>query len=179
MKTAILMMCFTFVACGLACGRSPILPERDARATDVTSAGKPDSPSLHTPQVSLVTSDFWIMADGMRFNGGSTEIDVHGDPGSPDYTTLELVWNENDREMRFNIYFAADAKSWWAEEMRTYDGQVDGDWLRYTGPFFKSPIGQTFHGDVDLINDRSDRIRGEVHIHGLTMSTSLTGRSSP
>ncbi len=103
-------------------------------------------------------------------------MDVHSDPGSPDYTTLELEWEENDREMRFYAYFSADAKSWWADEIRTYDGQVDADWLWYTGPFFKSPIGQPFKGDVDLMNDKSDRIRGEIHIHGLTLSTSLTGR---
>jgi hypothetical protein len=59
--------------------------------------------------------------------------------------------------------------------MRTYDGQPSGDWLFYNGIFFSTPIGQAFHGDVDLTNATDDRFRGELHLHGATLSTTMRG----
>ena len=129
-----------------------------------------------TSTVSLVADDFWIVANGTRFDGKGLAIDVHSDPGDPTYTSLELIWTEQGREMRFFIYFyAPDPSGWFSNEMRTYDGQVDSDWLFYRGTFFLSPIGSAFHGDLDVTNVASDATRGELHLHGVTLSTDLTG----
>jgi hypothetical protein len=46
----------------------------------------------------------------------------------------------------------------------------------YYGSFFASPIGKAFRGDVDLTNDPADATRGELHMHGLTLTTTLTGK---
>ena len=56
-------------------------------------------------------------------------VDVHSDPGTLTYRTLEATWRENGVEMRLNMYFAGDAASTWVEEVRIYDGEVDGKWL--------------------------------------------------
>ena len=129
-----------------------------------------------TPSVTLAAADFWIIADGERYGDDRAELEVHSDLGSPTYTTLELVWREREREMRFFIYLYADPTSWWSAEMRTYDGQPAGDWLFYNGAlFFKSPIGQVYRHDVDLTNQTSDEFRGELHLHGLALSTTLRG----
>jgi hypothetical protein len=132
--------------------------------------------SWQTSTVSLKAAAFWIVADGKCYTSASAKVDVHSDPGWSTYTTLELVWNENNREMRYFIYFYADGNGWWSNEMRTYNGQQPySDWLYYYGKFFQSPIGQAFTGNIDLTNDPADTIRGELHLHGLTLSTTLTG----
>lgn len=130
-----------------------------------------------TGTVSLQAGAFWIVANGQCYTSRGAAVQVHSDPGWSRYTTLELIWTELGREMRFFIYLYADSSSWWSDEMRTYDGQQPyGDWLFYYGKFFSSSIGQTFHGDIDLTNDPQDEIRGELHLRGLTLSTTMTGK---
>ena len=130
-----------------------------------------------TSTVSLHADAFWIVANGLCFTTRGAAVRVTSDPGGSQYTTLELVWTELGREMRWFIYLYADATSWWSNEMRTYDGrQTYPDWLFYSGNFFPSPIGQPFRGNLDLTNDASDEIRGELHLRGLTLSTTMTGR---
>jgi hypothetical protein len=132
--------------------------------------------SFKTATVSLQALQFWIVADGKCYTSAPAKVQVHSDPGGGTYTTLELTWNENNREMRYFIYFTADRAGWWSAEMRTYNGQQPySDWLYYYGTFFKATIGQPFVGDIDLVNDPQDKIRGELHLHGLTLSTTLTG----
>ena len=48
-------------------------------------------------------------------------------------------------EMRLNIYFASDGHDWWANEIRTYNGKSPGDWIEYTGTFFRTPLGTRVH----------------------------------
>ena len=132
--------------------------------------------SWQTSTVSLKAAAFWIVADGKCYTSASAVVNVHSDPGDPSYTTLELIWTENNREMRYFIYFQSDGKTWSSNEMRTYNGQQPySDWLYYYGKFFPSPIGHAFTGNIDLTNDPADTIRGELHLHGLTLSTTLTG----
>ena len=129
-----------------------------------------------TPTVSLKATAFWIVADGKCYTSASAAVSVHSDPGDSRYTTLELTWTEDSREMRYFIYFAADGKGWRSNEMRTYNGQRPySDWLYYHGTFFQSPIGEAFTGDIDLTNDPTDTLRGELHLHGVTLSTTLSG----
>jgi hypothetical protein len=107
-----------------------------------------------TDRVSLEADDFRIMADGAEFLG-SGGAELHSDPGDPDYTTLEVEWQENGVEMRLYMYFEAVGAVWHCYEMRTYDGQPGGhwDWIYYTGPFFESPLGEAFTGSVTLESD--------------------------
>ncbi len=130
-----------------------------------------------TGTVSLKADAFWIVADGQCYTSRGLPVQVHSDPGWSQYTSLELVWTELGREMRFFIYLYANPASWWSDEMRTYDGQMPySDWLFYYGEFFTSPIGQAWSGDLDLVNDAQDQIRGELHLRGLTLSTTMTGK---
>ena len=45
--------------------------------------------------------------------------------------------------------------------------------------FFQSPYGSSFRGDVDLTNDASDAIRGELHLHGVVLNTPWSVRLGP
>jgi hypothetical protein len=183
-------------AMSLGCGMTPIESDQmDAgdpgggqAGTTATPSNPSATPASGTPcdgppvawktgTVSLTADAFWIVADGQCYTSRGATVDVHSDPGDSRYTSLELIWTESGREMRLFIYLKADASGWWSEEMRTYDGQLpDSDWLYYYGKFFASPIGQAFQGDLVLTNDAQDGIRGELHLLGLTLSTTMSGR---
>lgn len=173
MTNALRMMWLVLVLVGPTLGgcNSPLQPP-GVPDGGCNAAGHPVSWQMST--VSLTACDFSLIADGQTYTSNSS-VDIHSDPGDPTYTTLELIWTEHAREMRYFIYFTADATRWWSNEMRTYNGQNPGDWLYYEGTFAPSRIGSAFQGDLDLTNQSSDTIRGELHLHGLVLSTSLTG----
>jgi hypothetical protein len=102
-----------------------------------------------TATVSLEAEDFHVFANGKHFYG-TPQLTFRSDPGDADYTTLEVKWQEHDVAMRVYMYFTADGSHWWADEMRTYDGQADSDWIYYTGTFFKSALGATYSGNLEL-----------------------------
>jgi hypothetical protein len=165
------------VTAGCSSQASPAGPGSGPGPTSTTSA---NPVAWSTSTVSLTASDFWIVADGQTYLANPNAVDVHSDPGDSMYTTLELVWTEHGREMRFFTYFYSDGtSSWWSNEMRTYNGQASSDWLFYTGMFFQSPYGSAFKGDVDLTNDASDAIRGELHLHGVVLMTPWSIRLGP
>ena len=127
-----------------------------------------------TGAVRLQSDDFYIEAAGVKFYANVSNVTVGGDPGSSTYRTLELEWDENSTDMRLYIYFEADTLSWWSNEIRTYDtahASNDGtQWVYYYGEFFKSPIGSTFVGDVDVTNDDSDNgVVGKLHFKGVQL----------
>jgi hypothetical protein len=170
MKPLIPLMLLSLVACGRnETIRSPLVADEGAT---------PNPVAWQTPTVSLTAEDFWIVANGQRFTGIGAAIDIGGEPSHSTYTTLELEWMEHDVEMRLFIYFAADPTGWWSYEMRTYDAQptLIPNWLYYRGPFFGSALGATFQGDLDLTNAADDPYRDELHLHGLALSTTLTGQ---
>ena len=74
--------------------------------------------------------------------------------------------------MRHYIYLEANASVWWSREIRTYDGDPDGEWLYYYGPLFQTAIGSQFVGDVDLTSDFSDRgaRSGRLHFTNLRLT---------
>jgi len=93
----------------------------------------------------------------------TSDLVVDGDPGILNTsTTLELTWYDNGIEQRINIYFVSDGVDWWANEIRTYDGEPEGEWIApiALGEFFRSPLGTAFVGDLDLPN---------LRIHGMTL----------
>jgi len=125
--------------------------------------------SWDTGYVSLQADEFRIVADGKNFYANVYEVDVHSNAGDETRCTLELEWDENGVEMRLYIYFHANDFYWWANEIWTYDGQEDGNWIYYTGTFFKTNIGTAFTGDVDLQSDENNTHKGEIHIKNLTL----------
>ncbi|HEY31867.1 MAG TPA: hypothetical protein G4O10_02030 [Dehalococcoidia bacterium] len=129
-----------------------------------------NSISWETGQISLKADDFYIIADGECFYADVEDVDLHSDPGTDDFT-LEAEWQENGVEMRLNIYFYANQSNWWAEEIRTYNGQEDGDWIYYTGEFFKTSLGSAFTGDVDLYSDEDNDYTGQIHFEGIQLET--------
>ncbi len=88
---------------------------------------------------------------GKSFLAEMVEIELSSDPGGAEYTTLEVTRREHGVEMRRTIYFQADESRWWSDEIRTYNGEVDGDWIEYFGRFFDQPLGSTFEGDFELV----------------------------
>jgi|GEM_PF-5765658 hypothetical protein len=119
-----------------------------------------------TKQVSLRARDFSIVADGKTYTAAAADVDVHSDPGDPTYQTLELTWQEQGTEMRWFIYFKSDGTDWWSDEMRTYDSH--GEWIGYTGDFFRTKLGTAWTGDLDL--SATERgIAGALHVHGVRL----------
>ena len=120
-------------------------------ATTTTDAPVPVGPfKAETRQVSLTADAVAIQAGGKQFVTAAP-VSVRGDPGTPnEYTTLELTWQEHGVEMRLFIYFSSDAKEWWSDEIRTYNGAALGDWITYKGDFFRRPLGQAFTGDFTV-----------------------------
>lgn len=108
-----------------------------------------------TEVVDLEAADFRIEVGGQRFVG-ATQMDVRSDPGTMASWTLELTWQEHGREMRVNMYFASDGRDWRVREVRTYDGNAQGEWVYYVAPLFRVPLGQAFQGQLSLQMARAD-----------------------
>ena len=113
--------------------------------------GVPTALSFTTKQVRFSTDGMTLVAGGRTFTAGGSTVDVNSDPGTRNkYTTLELQWNERGVQMRLYMYFTSDGHNWWANEIRTYNGKADGDWIEYQGVYFRTPLGHAFSGTVDL-----------------------------
>ncbi len=134
-----------------------------------TPPGKPAVISWRTRTVSLESGGFYIKVDKVVYHDKNNTVRVHSDPGDSEYTTLEATWNENDREMRLNMYFASDGRDWWVTQVRTYNGQLRGDWIYYEGPFFKTPLGSSYSGNVILRTDKDSEYAGTVRFRGLEL----------
>ena len=140
----------------------------------ISGCGEEDAENLRpiswiTDRVSLEADDFYIVANGEKYYANVEDVQVHSDPGSATYCSLEVEWQENGVEMRLYIYFNATQTHWWSDEIRTYDGQVSGEWIYYTGNFFDSSIGTAFTGDIDLQSDADNDYAGEIHFDNLTL----------
>lgn len=141
-------------------------------ATSVQTSGTPKSAGTSpvrwsTPQVRLDAATFSITANGKRFTARHADVDVQTDPGDSDQT-LELTWFEHGVQMRWFIYFASNGKKWWATEMRTYDGSPSGDWVKWRGKFFQTPLGHSYSGALDLVG-RDHGITSHLKVTGLTL----------
>ena len=123
--------------------------------------------------IRLEADDFYIEIAGrwaqFRANGPGVAV---GGSASGTSKTLEIEWNEHGAEMRLYIYLEANASVWWSREIRTYDGDPDGEWLYYYGPLFQTAIGSLFVGDVDLTSDFSNRggRSGRLHFTNLRLT---------
>jgi hypothetical protein len=138
------------------------------------AAKNPVSWSARSGEVTLSADDFYIMANGTKYLGEGTNIDVHSDPGTSQYTTLELTWMENAVEMRLYIYFNSDGTSWWSNEMRTYNGMAGSaeDWIYYYDTYFKTAVGSSFTGDLDVTS--SMPLPGSIHFENLQLKVTFS-----
>lgn len=129
--------------------------------------------SFITPQVAMTADDFWIEVGGQRFTSVGSEVDLNSDPGDATFQTLELVWNEQGKEMRLNIYFQSDGVNWSSNELRTYNGLADNaDWVTFTGNFFVTPLGSPYVGTFDETAEEGG-ITSHLHIDGLQLQAFL------
>ena len=123
------------------------------RDVTVSVGAPPAAPPLRfsTLQVDFSADSMQISAQGQTFTAADATVEVSSDPGTRnEYTTLELEWRERNVPMRLYIYFRSDGDSWWANEIRTYNGDVSGDWNTYTGTQFRTRLGSSFEGDIEL-----------------------------
>jgi hypothetical protein len=150
-RTALAAVISTAAAITLVVGVIAIRPGNRG----VNVEGRPGSATpvrFTTPQVSFAADGLAIDAGGKTFTTNATAVEVHSDPGTPNtYTTLELDWTEHGVGMRLYIYFTSDGHNWWSNEIRTYNGNAQGDWIYYRGTFFRAPLGTAFTGTVDLV----------------------------
>jgi hypothetical protein len=150
----------------------------------VGGPGSPASPSpgaSATPAVVLDSGVVRLTADSITIHvgdrtfpvpavSGMSAAQVHSDPGSAVYRTLEVEWTDQGAPLRLYLYFAADDDSWWVSEIRTYDGSPNGAWIFYQGPFFEAPLGLGWTGDFDGVADSSERgVPGRLEIRGMRL----------
>ena len=138
-----------------------------------------------TDAVDLQADAFSLAVNGLVFTIDGTEPTVHADPGSPGTPVLELAWVEHGVKQRMIWSFLHDESDWWVGEIRAYDGFADGQWVRADGPFFESPLGATYEGDVriELVGDGrpedpGKRVPAELALDGLRLSVALPGAAS-
>jgi hypothetical protein len=131
---------------------SGVLTPSGSGVPGAASPGSPGTPGVAwtTERVSLTADDLRLEVDDLVFGEDVWPTSVDSDPGDSSRWTLEIVWTEHDVEQRLNMYFEADDTDWWVREIRTYDGQEPGDWVTANGPFFKTPLGEAFEGDVTI-----------------------------
>jgi hypothetical protein len=99
---------------------------------------------------------------------------VSSDPGDPNYQTLELTWTEHGVEMRWYVYVRSDGLEWWSDEMRTYDGSAAGEWVTFTGDFFRSPLGEAYTGELD-VTAADHGVTSRLRVGGLTLAAFRDG----
>ena len=129
-----------------------------------TVPAPPAAPAFHfaTPTVVMDADSVEVITTDRTWTP-TADLVVEGDPGMPnEYTTLELTWHDGGIEQRIHVYFTSDGVDWWANEIRTFDGQPQPEWVEPValGEFFRSPLGTAFVGDLDLPN---------LRIHGMTL----------
>jgi len=139
------------------------------------------SVNWQTPYAYFRADNFRIVANGKTFYANvSSPINVHSDPGSPTYTTLEVIWQENGVEMRLFIYFNSDGQKWWSPEIRIYDGKTPSNWITFKGKVFESNLGseytQTIPGGFVQMDPSTGKEIASVHFSNLRVQafTSLT-----
>jgi hypothetical protein len=124
--------------------------------------------SFVTNNVSFTADDLWIDVGGQRFTSTGAKVDVHTDPGTASYTTLELTWTEHGVQMNVNIYFQSDGTQWWSNELRTYNGKAEGDWVTFRGDFFRSARSAESTGTFDQTATENG-VTSHFHIDGLKL----------
>ncbi|HUV71472.1 MAG TPA: hypothetical protein VMW25_00545 [Clostridia bacterium] len=154
----------------------PITPTATPKPTRTPPSHPQKGINWQTQNISLKADGFYIqiIENRKKFTVKNAKVSLHSDPGSPTYTSLETTWKEQGREMRLFIYFKSDGQYWWSDEIRTYDGQEPGEWVYYTGEFFKTEIGSTFTGNVKMISDPNrSAFNGMIYFGNLNLKVNF------
>ncbi len=146
-----------------------------AQAEPTSTPAPTESP---TPAVEWETSTVLFTAQAVEIDidgtvfvppSASPTLEVQSDPGDAEYTTLEVEWMDEGREMRLFIYFYTDGSRWWSDEIRTYDGQADAEWVEYEGRFFDRPLGSAFEGSLELFSTTDSGLPATLTLTGLRL----------
>ena len=118
---------------------------------EAPGSASPASPGVAwtTEHVALAADDVRLEVNDLVFGSDVWPQSLNSNPGI-DFWTLEVVWFEHDVEQRLNMYFGSDGSDWWVDEIRTYDGHEPGEWVFAYGPFFTTPLGEAFEGDLTV-----------------------------
>ena len=145
-------------------------------APDTTgpAAGGPKQIVWQTNLARLEADSIAIETAEHVFRAAADRFAVTSDPGSAAYRTLEISWREHEREMRLNLYFAANATHWWVRELRVYDGRLSGEWISFAGPLFATQRGHSFVGDIDL-SGRNKYGSARLRIEGARLTAFVPG----
>lgn len=140
---------------------------------DNSNTGKPVA--WNTDRVKLSADNFYMVVNGKKYYAQDSAISVHSDPGTPNYTTLELIWNEMNTPMRLFMYFKADTTKWWMNEIRTYNGQTPGDWIIMApGNYFETSLGEVnTAAQADITNATPSQVIAKVHFGNLKLQAFL------
>jgi hypothetical protein len=103
-----------------------------------------------TDRVRLTADRIGLVVNDLAFGSDLRPTSVRSDPGFTDYWTLEVKWDEQDVHQRLFMYFRSDGTDWWVDEIRTRDGYDPAEWVVADGPFFTTPLGEAFEGDVTV-----------------------------
>jgi hypothetical protein len=146
-----IMVLLAVAVVGASFGVGAFLAARPASTPEPLADRSGDTVRWHTDVVDLAASRLTIDANGLEFRPVANAV-VSSDPGNLEYWTLEVTWQEQGRQQRLSLYFAADAATWWISEIRVYDGaDRQAEWARFPpGPYARTALGATFEGDLDL-----------------------------
>ena len=148
------------------------------RSTDDSATQAPAAATgfhFETPTVLLDATSVEVTVAGKSFVPPSNVV-VEGDPGlGNEYTTLELTWHDQGVEQRIYMYFTSDGTNWWANQINTYDGNIDAEWISEQGEYFKSPLGRAFVGDFYLPNLQIH----DMHIEAFRRPSACDNSTSP
>lgn len=131
----------------------------------------------HTDRADLSVDDYLVTAGGQRFTGDGLAKSAHSDPGVATLWTLELGWHDGDFVEGLSFNFTSDGRDWWVDEIRASPpkanyakppGPTPGD-VSFFGEYFRSPLGEPFTGDLDLVDPATGV---QVHMGGIRLSVS-------
>ncbi len=138
-----------------------------------------NSITWNTDRIHLSATNFYINIDGNKlFVDNNPTLQLHSDPGTSTYTTLEATWTENNVGMSLFMYFSRNPSTnrWQVTEIRTSNGNPSSDWLYYPG-FDATDAGSTYY--LGNANYFSNDGRGLIHFENLNIQTFFAGLPTP
>jgi hypothetical protein len=128
-----------------------LLQEADRRLAEPIAASGPDGISWQTGRVELRAEAFRLEADGRTFTMIDTPLRIETDE---DALSMVVSWSEDGSDLVVSVrfgYLAYDDEggipAWWLAEATA---EIDGQVSRSAGPFLKTPVDETYRGDVEL-----------------------------
>ncbi len=155
--------------------------------SDVPGAESPGAPASAEPRgvhwsterAILSAEGLSLDVNGLTFGSDLWPQNVRSGPGSSKRWTFEVDWLEHGVGQRLQMYFRSDGTDWWVDQIRTYDGYPQGEWVFAYGPFFQTPLGEAFEGNVivELVGegrpeDPGNRVPAMLGFDGLRLEVS-------